>query len=113
MSKASVLLMLTFMNAARGDAPPLEIAPDLAAIADKRALSLCNKQLSHDGWRKYFEGTPYRVMGENLAKGFKSPWAAIDGLLHSPNHRANIMNPAFKRVGIGEQCGVVVQLFAN
>lgn len=110
--KTTVTIMLMFMNAARsGD--PLVIADDLAALAEKRAATLCNRKLSHDGWEKYYEGLPYRVRGENLAKGFKSPWAAIDGLLHSPPHRANILNPAFKRVGIGEHCGVVVQFFAN
>jgi uncharacterized protein YkwD len=74
---------------------------------------MCHRELSHDGWEKAFEGTSYRLMGENLAKGFNDPQAAMDGLMHSPAHRANILNLEYGRVGIGEACGVVVQLFAD
>lgn len=43
---------------------------------------------------------PYLLSGENLAY---APSVAIahDRLMNSPGHRANILNPAFTRVGIG------------
>lgn len=112
MSKATVIIMLALMNAARPDTP-LEAAADLNERAQRRAETFCGRSLSHDGWQGYFEGTPYRVMGENLAKGHESAEAAFKALMTSPNHRANILNKDYTRVGIGEACGVIVQFFGG
>lgn len=105
-------LMLMLMNAARAD-HPLELSQDLTARAQARAETFCNRPLSHDGWQAYFEGTPYSVMGENLAKGQDDARAAYAGLMSSPAHRANMLNTEYRRVGIGEACGVIVQFFAD
>ncbi|MEL7564048.1 MAG: CAP domain-containing protein [Dehalobacterium sp.] len=43
---------------------------------------------------------PYKVMGENLARVPTVENAHI-GLMRSPGHRANILNPDFKRIGVG------------
>ena len=45
-------------------------------------------------------GIRYTDAGENLALAPTLP-IAHSGLMHSPGHRANILNPAFHRVGIG------------
>ena len=42
----------------------------------------------------------FRAAGENLALA-PTVDVAHDGLMNSPGHRANILNPAFHRVGIG------------
>ncbi|HEY0432465.1 MAG TPA: CAP domain-containing protein, partial [Chitinophagaceae bacterium] len=42
----------------------------------------------------------YNTAGENLALAH-SLTIAHNGLMNSPGHRANILNPAFGRVGIG------------
>lgn len=42
----------------------------------------------------------YMYAGENLALA-PSAELAMDGLMDSPGHRANILNPNFKKVGIG------------
>jgi len=42
------------------------------------------------------------VAGENLAKA-ATVIAAYRALMQSPGHRANMMNPAFRKVGIGVQ----------
>ncbi|HEV8503758.1 MAG TPA: CAP domain-containing protein, partial [Chitinophagaceae bacterium] len=42
----------------------------------------------------------YSTAGENLALAH-SLSIAHNGLMNSPGHRANILNPAFGRVGIG------------
>jgi uncharacterized protein YkwD len=42
----------------------------------------------------------YGVMGENLALA-PDTGIAHDGLMKSPGHRANILNPKFRKVGIG------------
>jgi uncharacterized protein YkwD len=46
--------------------------------------------------------------GENIAWGSGSlatPAAIVDGWMHSPGHRANILNAAFGQVGIGIAAG--------
>lgn len=110
--KAAGLIMLAIMNAARLDAP-LAMSDDLVVRAERRAQHFCSHPMSHDGWQASFENTQYTVMAENLAKGHKDAAAAQTALLGSPPHRANILNRAFKRVGIGYACGVYVQFFAN
>lgn len=45
-------------------------------------------------------GINYLTAGENLAFA-PSVDLAHDGLMNSPGHRANILNPAYKKVGIG------------
>lgn len=50
--------------------------------------------------RLQIAGVRYRIAGENLAL---APHVAVahEGLMNSPGHRANILRPAFGRVGIG------------
>jgi len=45
-------------------------------------------------------GIRYRVAGENLAFA-PNPERAHTGLMNSPEHRANILRPEFRKVGIG------------
>ena len=40
------------------------------------------------------------IIGENLASGFLTPWGAFEGFMHSPHHRANILNREFRQIGI-------------
>jgi uncharacterized protein YkwD len=42
----------------------------------------------------------FLTAGENLALA-QTLAIAHTGLMHSPGHRANILNPAYHRVGIG------------
>ena len=42
----------------------------------------------------------YQYAGENLALAPTTPFA-MQGLMNSPGHRANILNPNFNKVGIG------------
>jgi uncharacterized protein YkwD len=41
------------------------------------------------------------LMGENIAAGQATPAAVMDAWMHSPGHRANILNCGYKVVGIG------------
>jgi uncharacterized protein YkwD len=41
------------------------------------------------------------LMGENIAAGQPTPAAVMDAWMHSPGHRANILNCGFKAIGIG------------
>ncbi len=46
-------------------------------------------------------GISYRTAGENIAKGYASPKAVVDGWMNSPGHRANILNSSFTHIGVG------------
>jgi uncharacterized protein YkwD len=43
------------------------------------------------------------LVGENLAYGFHTPWAAFDALMHSPKHRENILESTFREIGVAER----------
>ncbi|MGI5864433.1 MAG: CAP domain-containing protein [Myxococcales bacterium] len=43
--------------------------------------------------------------GENIAAGQRSPAAVMEAWKNSSGHNANMLNPAFKRVGIGSYVG--------
>ena len=38
----------------------------------------------------------YRTAGENIAKGYRTPQAVVDGWMNSEGHRANILNASFR-----------------
>jgi uncharacterized protein YkwD len=40
------------------------------------------------------------AVGENLASGWETPWGAFQGLMHSPTHRANILDRSFREIGV-------------
>ena len=39
--------------------------------------------------------------GENIAAGYSTPQAVVDGWMNSPGHRANILHPDFCNIGVG------------
>jgi uncharacterized protein YkwD len=40
--------------------------------------------------------------GENVAKGYRSAEAAMQAWMNSRGHRANILNPRYKFIGVGQ-----------
>ena len=46
-------------------------------------------------------GITYRTAGENIAMGYATPQAVVNGWMNSPGHRANILNASFTRIGVG------------
>lgn len=112
--------ILTYLNAARSKscqcgtktyaaAPALALNAKLNTASDKFALDMATyNYFSHTGrdgsapWdRMTREGYIWRAAGENIAAGYTTARATVDGWLKSPGHCANIMNPAFKEVGVG------------
>lgn len=43
----------------------------------------------------------YMYAAENIANAYDSPQEAIDGWMNSDSHRENILNPEFKKIGVG------------
>lgn len=46
-------------------------------------------------------GIPYRTAGENIARGYSSAQAVVNGWMNSSGHRANILNTSYKQIGVG------------
>ncbi len=46
-------------------------------------------------------GISYRTAGENIARGYSTPKAVVDGWMNSSGHRANILNSSFTHIGVG------------
>ena len=103
--------ILVIVNKERSAAglPPLTYNMRLSAIAEIKAVDMINKQyfahVAPDGTdiaalsKRY--GYLYLNLGENLAMGdFVSSAEVMDGWMHSPGHRANILNKNYTEVGI-------------
>lgn len=88
--------------------PPLVMDPTIRAVARRYSVYMLeNGFFSHTGLdgstplkRMLYGGVQFNVMGENLAYA-PTVKMAHNGLMSSPGHRANILNPKFKRIGIG------------
>ena len=100
---------------------PLGTFDALTAAAKIRAPELA-KSFSHtrpDGTScftalKEANVTNYTGAGENIAAGYSSPAAVVDGWMNSPGHRANILNKSFTHIGVGYYTGNNwVQLFVT
>lgn len=46
-------------------------------------------------------GLSYRSAGENIAKGYASPQAVVNGWMNSSGHRANILSASYTQIGVG------------
>lgn len=46
-------------------------------------------------------GISYRTAGENIAMGQRTAQDVFNAWMNSPGHRANILNGAFKQIGVG------------
>lgn len=87
----------------------LSWSPSLASAAWMKALDMCEKDYwAHTapsgatGWTFMSKaGYKYIAAGENLAKGFANETSVVAGWMASPRHRANIVNSAYKDIGVG------------
>ena len=50
-------------------------------------------------------GISYRSAGENIAKGYATPQAVVNGWMNSSGHRANILNANYTHIGVGYVAG--------
>lgn len=101
--------MLQLINAEREARGlfPLELDPDLTAVARLHAVEMYTEgYFSHTSPttgspfdRLSARGIAYNLAGENLAYAPEVE-VAHEGLMDSPGHRENILEPGFRRVGI-------------
>ena len=50
-------------------------------------------------------GISYMGCGENVASGYRTPQAVMEGWMNSEGHKANILHPKFTTIGIGHYVG--------
>jgi len=75
---------------------PLEYSQELVDSSSLKSKSMCeNNYFSHDyngtSWKARLHGFNYSFYGENLAKGYETPSSAVQALIDSPTHKANIV----------------------
>ncbi len=119
--------MLNLINAERAKAGAGPLTVDVRIVPVARAQSrdmFLNRYFSHidssgrtPGDRLQAAGISFTAAGENLAYA-PDLAAAHQGLMNSPGHRRNILDPNFRRVGIGiistDKYGIMVtQDFIN
>lgn len=95
--------------------PALEEAPALVAAAREHSADMvANRYFAHGAnwWRRLVQaGAPGPHLGENLGWCALqlcpggSPERLIRMWLASPDHRANLLNPAFRHLGVGISFG--------
>lgn len=88
---------------------PLTYSARLEQAAQAHAADMAAKNYfshtSQDGrtLRERIDATGYRwsTIGENIAAGQASPEEVVQGWIASPGHCENLMNPAFRELGVG------------
>lgn len=119
------MLVLVNEERAKEGLRPLAADPEATVVARAHSRDmLARGYFAHvtpdgvdPGERARRGGLAYRLTGENLALAGNLPMAHR-GLMESPGHRANILRPAYGRLGIGivdaGRRGIVVtQVFRN
>jgi uncharacterized protein YkwD len=119
------MLVLVNEERAKVGAPPLTVDPELVQSARAHSQDMWERQyfahMNPDGDdpfdRMLAADATFLYAGENLALAPTAELAHI-GLMRSPGHKRNILDPNFRRVGIGIVDGgiygkMVTQNFAN
>ncbi len=113
------ILDLVNVERAKAGLSPLEYYTAGQSAGDIRALEIV-KKFDHerpDGTMCFTAlkelGISYYSAGENIAWGYLTPEAVMDGWMNSPGHRANILNPSYTHliVGYDNENKAWVQLF--
>ncbi|MEU9144541.1 CAP domain-containing protein [Streptomyces sp. NPDC048349] len=79
-------------------AAALDHSKDMAAHSN---MSHTGSDGSNPGERITRAGYAWSTYGENVAYGYSTPEQVMTGWMNSPGHRQNILNCAFKEIGVG------------
>lgn len=110
---ASEVLRLVNIERDKVGAAHLVLDGALCDAANMRAIEMdYSGNFSHtrpDG-RDCFTGfsfckISFYTCGENIAAGYPTPAAVVDGWMNSTGHKANILNAAFTKMGLGYSTG--------
>lgn len=106
--EAQVVALVNEERAANGLAP-LTLSEDLSNAARAKSQDMHdNNYFSHTSptYGSPFDmlksfGISYNAAGENIAMGYATPDAVMEGWMNSSGHRANILNSAYTQIGVG------------
>lgn len=82
-------------------------------MAKNNYFSHTGKNGSTVGDRIRAEGYDWRICAENIAKGYPTEEAVVEGWIKSEGHCRNIMNPSIKEMGVGRYQNYWTQVFAS
>jgi uncharacterized protein YkwD len=107
LAETSVALLTNKERAAKG-CSPLRIDLRLAASARAHSKDMAaNNYFSHTSqngdspWKRMEEAGYTSPGAENIAKGYATAAAVVEGWMKSPGHRANILNCDLRAIGVG------------
>lgn len=103
------VLNLTNAFRAENGLPPLSLNPQLAIAAETHSNNMAQQDFfSHTGAdgssagdRAQDAGYSSSFVGENIAAGYSTPEAVVQGWIDSQGHRENLLNPDYEEIGIG------------
>ncbi|MBW9205522.1 hypothetical protein KV097_06140 [Mumia sp. zg.B17] len=58
-------------------------------------------RLTHQNLRPVLRACGGHKVGENIAYGYRWPVRVVRAWMNSPGHRANILEPRYRRIGVG------------
>ncbi|WP_371502525.1 CAP domain-containing protein [Kitasatospora sp. NBC_00374] len=110
---ARQVLDLTNVQRAQNGCGPLTGDAKLQAAAQGHSEDMAardffdhtNPDGDSPGKRIEAAGYLWRGLGENIARGQADPATVVDGWMHSPGHRANILNCSLTELGVGVHLG--------
>jgi uncharacterized protein YkwD len=86
---------------ASADLVGLRQAPCLKRAARVQAQRQANQQrMFHQPLRPVLKRCDLRLVGENVAMGYKKPAGVHRAWMRSPSHRENILEPGYRLVGV-------------
>jgi uncharacterized protein YkwD len=109
-AQAARVLELTNAERAKAGLPPLTVSTQLTQAAQQYSQVLATdscfahtcgpmpEMVQRDTQAGY---TGWTAVGENIAAGYPTPEAVVAGWMASPGHRANILNPDYRELGVG------------
>ncbi len=103
------VVRLTNEKRSQAGLPALTLNMTLSQAAQAKGADMLNKgywsHVAPDGtqpWSFFTNfGYKYRYAGENLARDFSSPSAAVEAWMNSASHRENLLSSKYKEIGIG------------
>ncbi|MBO4896877.1 MAG: LysM peptidoglycan-binding domain-containing protein [Clostridia bacterium] len=103
------VIRLTNEERAKYGLQPLQRDWELCRVARYKSKDMqLNRYFSHQSpvYGTPFEmiknfGLSYRAAGENIAAGYRTPKAVVNGWMNSSGHRANILNKTYTHIGVG------------
>lgn len=105
-----VLMLVNAERWSHGQLPPLKGQANLDAAADGHSQAMgvrnffmhCDPDTGSTPWlRMTAAGYAWNAAAENIAAGYATPLAAVQGWMTSPGHRGNILSTGYREVGTG------------